>query len=115
MANMMIKKICELCGREFLGKADRRLCSRLCRNRVVCHLVTGEKNTNYKDGRRTNGKRPHDNCYRQVRSALEKGIIVKEPCLICGNPKVEGHHKDYSKPLEVDWLCTKHHDVIDRQ
>jgi hypothetical protein len=22
---------------------------------------------------------------------------------------VHAHHTDYSKPLEVDWLCMKHH------
>lgn len=110
----LIKKICELCGKEFIGKPNRRLCSKLCHNRVVSHLVVGEKNTNYKDGRRTNGRRPHDECYRQLRSALEAGTIVKKPCQVCGNLKVEGHHEDYSKPLEVDWLCRKHHDAIIR-
>lgn len=40
---------------------------------------------------------------------VNRGKIKRDPCVECGNPKTEGHHEDYSKPLEVIWLCTKHH------
>jgi len=43
------------------------------------------------------------------RKALKQGLIVKKPCQECGNPKSMGHHEDYSKPLEVWWLCARHH------
>jgi len=36
------------------------------------------------------------------------GKIKKEPCLVCGK-KANAHHPDYSKQLEVVWLCSKHH------
>jgi hypothetical protein len=36
------------------------------------------------------------------------GLIKPEPCNICGK-KAEAHHPDYRKPLEVIWLCSKHH------
>jgi hypothetical protein len=42
-------------------------------------------------------------------NAIRDGILIKQPCRICGNPKAEAHHEDYYKPLEVDWLCTKDH------
>lgn len=45
----------------------------------------------------------------RYRYALRSGKIVRQPCEVCGCEKVEGHHDDYSKPLEVRWLCTKHH------
>lgn len=47
-----------------------------------------------------------------VAYSLKKGLIVKpSSCSYCGNKnsRIEGHHHDYSKPLEVIWLCTKCH------
>lgn len=46
---------------------------------------------------------------RKFTEALRKGILVKTPCEICGNPEVDGHHSDYTKPEVVKWLCKKHH------
>jgi uncharacterized Zn finger protein (UPF0148 family) len=44
-----------------------------------------------------------------VFGALRSGKLVRQPCEVCGNPKVETHHDDYTKPLEVRWLCRTHH------
>lgn len=44
----------------------------------------------------------------ELRKAVRNGNVIKQPCW-CGNPKSQGHHPDYSKPLEVIWLCSKHH------
>jgi hypothetical protein len=44
-----------------------------------------------------------------LRSAIVLGKIAKQPCEVCGELKVESHHDDYSKPLEVRWLCHQHH------
>lgn len=40
---------------------------------------------------------------------VHKGILVKQPCEVCGSEKVEAHHENYLKPLDVKWLCKKHH------
>lgn len=50
-----------------------------------------------------------------VSSALRSGKIIKKPCIKCGNKKVQGHHYDYNKPLDVIWLCKKHHSEIHRK
>lgn len=42
-----------------------------------------------------------------VNSALRNGALIAKPCH-CG-AKAQAHHDDYGKPLEVDWLCPKHH------
>jgi hypothetical protein len=44
-----------------------------------------------------------------VHNAIMAGKLNKMPCAICGITKTEGHHPDYKKPLEVVWLCKKHH------
>lgn len=44
-----------------------------------------------------------------VSNAIRDGHLHKDPCHICGNLKVEGHHPDYDRPLDVVWLCSTHH------
>jgi hypothetical protein len=51
---------------------------------------------------------------QMVRCALVCGVLKKQPCEVCGEVKVEAHHEDYSKPLEVNWLCNPHHRQADR-
>lgn len=52
---------------------------------------------------------PHKALTRSaVRSALIDGRLQKpDTCSKCGqgSVKIEGHHRDYDKPLEVEWLC----------
>jgi hypothetical protein len=43
-----------------------------------------------------------------LRRAVRQGRIERQPCEICGK-KSEAHHPDYSEPLNVRWLCGKHH------
>jgi hypothetical protein len=42
-------------------------------------------------------------------NAIRSGKLVKGPCEVCGSLVVDAHHDDYSKPLEVRWLCRVHH------
>ena len=44
-----------------------------------------------------------------ISNAIRDGEIVRCDCSICGKPNAEGHHPDYSKPLDVIWLCSSHH------
>ena len=51
---------------------------------------------------------------RVFRKAIERGKIARQPCAVCGLPDAEGHHPDYSAPLDVVWLCKSHHDETHR-
>ena len=46
-----------------------------------------------------------------VGCALKKGILIRpNHCQQCGQSgKIHAHHHDYSKPLEVEWLCVRCH------
>jgi len=41
--------------------------------------------------------------------AVKRGKVKRGNCEVCGKENAQGHHMDYSKPLEVMWLCEKHH------
>ena len=42
-------------------------------------------------------------------NAIRDERITKRPCNVCGSESVQAHHDDYNKPLDVEWLCFKHH------
>jgi len=47
--------------------------------------------------------------HNAVNNAVRDGKLQKQPCRVCGAERVHAHHPDYSKPLEVVWLCPAHH------
>ena len=44
-----------------------------------------------------------------VAKAIKDGELTPQSCEVCGAQKTQAHHEDYSKPFDVNWLCTKHH------
>lgn len=42
-------------------------------------------------------------------NAIRDGRLIRGPCECCGSKRAQAHHDDYSKPLEVRWLCFKCH------
>jgi len=43
---------------------------------------------------------------RLLQIAVKTGKVKKQNCKECGSDKnIQGHHEDYTKPLEVLWLC----------
>jgi hypothetical protein len=47
-------------------------------------------------------------CRAYANVALKRGKIERQGCEVCGE-KAQMHHSDYTKPLEVRWLCRRHH------
>jgi hypothetical protein len=44
-----------------------------------------------------------------VALARYHGTLIPQPCEVCGATKVHAHHDDYSRPLDVRWLCPLRH------
>ena len=54
--------------------------------------------------------------HRALEWALHRGRVTKQPCEICGMAqRPHAHHDDYTKPLEVRWLCPRHHGQLHRK
>lgn len=54
--------------------------------------------------------------HHAVNNAVRDGRLAKSPCEVCGSThRIHGHHDDYSKPLEVRWLCPTHHADIHKK
>ncbi len=47
--------------------------------------------------------------HNAINNEIRAGRLTRQPCVECGNPKSHAHHQDYSKPLDVMWLCCVHH------
>ena len=62
---------------------------------------------------------PERRAWNALYYALKTGKIDKpEVCSVCGKPigkdKIQGHHRDYSKPFEVVWCCQDCHVDLDK-
>lgn len=57
---------------------------------------------------------PQRNAHKLVMYAVRLGLLKRpEKCELCdGTIRIEGHHEDYSKPLEVKWLCKVCHQNV---
>lgn len=89
---------CASCGEAFLAYGQRKMCppckkaDRLSRRNAQKHAAQ-----------------------RAVKDAVRTGALVRQPCIRCTEEgrkqrgTSHGHHEDYSKPLEVIWLCPFHH------
>jgi hypothetical protein len=133
-----IKRVCLNCGKEFdfpakFAKQSKRgrYCSIKCSSMVggkIGNKVLREKydfhgsnNPNYKDGKCHERSVEYKNRFRAknpekakahdiVKNAKAAKLLIPNPCQSCGSTEeIHAHHDDYSKPLQVTWLCRKCH------
>lgn len=96
-------------------KADVKA-RRIVRHEQVCaydreRFKTPERKTQSRASlRRQRERHPEKARARNaVGNAVRDGRLARQPCEVCGTPKSQAHHDDYAKPLDVRWLCFRHH------
>lgn len=118
----LLKAKCSVCGAQFEREARRIkyaekhgraiVCSAQCRS-VSGNLKRGVPLSSARPNKKPWDRKPENRLKRQahkiVGNALADGRLERQPCERCGAEKVHAHHDDYSKPLDVMWLCPKHH------
>lgn len=78
--------------------------------KTICKDCSNEYNRTYlKSYRYSSEQVQKHKCRARANYYLRKGKLVPKPCEKCGKAKVEMHHEDYSKPLDVIWLCRECH------
>lgn len=60
---------------------------------------------------------PQRKAHQLVMFAVRLGLLKRpDKCEVCSSDiRVEGHHDDYTKPLEVRWLCKVCHHQADKE
>lgn len=87
----------------------------------AAHRRSNAKKNHAKEWRWANLEkaRPRERARRAVYVAIRRGVLIPQPCEVCGvepyrngRRYVQAHHPDYSKPLDVRWLCPRHHGAL---
>ena len=79
------------------------------KGKITEHLYRiSNKNKLYNKKYRENNKKMAK-AHGIFKQAIVDKTIIRGNCVICGSPNALGHHDDYNKPLDVIWLCPKHH------
>ena len=116
----VVPAVCQQCGLEFtaikyeVSRGGGKFCSRQCQRSFQARLnAAAMKGDLTHDEIRARWKRsvPDEvhKAHDAVEVAIANGSLIRQPCEVCGADRVDAHHDDYSKPLDVRWLCRGHH------
>lgn len=92
-----------------------KLCSEECKatwtenNRERVRELHKRHRQTHKYKERMSAREEKTKCVDIANAAERSGRIKKKPCEVCDSLDAHKHHDDYSKPLDVRFLCRKHH------
>lgn len=81
----------------------------IAKSREYGHSDRGRELQRLRSARRRVTEKEKIGARTALNNAIRDGRVVRGTCRDCGAPEAHGHHHDYSKPLDVIWLCTEHH------
>ncbi len=110
MADGRLNK-CKLCVRSDVNRRHRRLIED-----PIWREQQRKRHRNKYHRLASTWKRKRDAHKRKAQTAVgnavrDKRLMKPSTCLRCGttSERIEAHHPDYNKPLDVVWLCTLCH------
>lgn len=109
------KPVSEFYRHPMMSDGHLNFCKCCVKLRVRIHRRKNEERVTAYDRSRASRSRVaqpkhgHSRVYSILDRAVESGGLARRPCSFCGEVKVEAHHFDYQRPLDVVWLCPKHH------
>jgi len=120
--NISIKSA-ETAIKRYTKRRDKKLVSKLLsdsgKRSCLLHPRIGENNPHWKGGvskdnyryKKVQIKRYPEKIKARVivHNAIKSGRLKRGGCEICNKSNAHAHHEDYSKPLEIHWLCREHH------
>lgn len=99
---------CKACVKKRVSDWVKTPRGSLLRNRQVKRGIKAHGWRRLKKWRKNHGDKYK--AHYTVYNALKSGLLKKEPCGRCRTTKnVHAHHEDYSRPLNIVWLCQAHH------
>jgi hypothetical protein len=121
-----VASVCKVCCVEYRRKYYATNKSKLLAQTKKYHQDNHEKAREWKRSweirnkaqiaerkRKYERENPHvKRAHARVRDAVATGKLIPMPCEVCGKSPGQAHHDDYSKPLDVRWLCSKHHNLL---
>lgn len=102
--------ICKLCKREYQRRRAKTKEGKAVERRR--NQKPDRKKRLAENAKRWSEKHPkRRGAHLKVNNAVRDGRLIKpEHCESCGKiDTLHGHHEDYSKPLDVEWLCAYCH------
>ena len=100
---------CKICRAKW-GKSDPEYHKKYSQTEMGKQAIRrSAENQRYKDPAKVKARQTVNNAVRDGR------LTRPDTCKSCKKEKfVQGHHEDYSKPLDVDWLCLECHRKLER-
>jgi len=102
-----INKVCDVCQAVFVtARASQNLCS----------TCSGSSKGNYAAQKKHRASHPERVKARDmIGKRISRGaLLTRGCCSVCGKDNAHAHHDDYSKPLDITWLCKDHHYQVHR-
>lgn len=104
---------CDFCGSKSHDKPSayrrkkKHFCSQICYTEYK-RTIPKESHPRFGSGNSLEERAKRRKARSDLNHYLRDKGIVRPGCEVCGL-KAEAHHDNYDKPLNVRWLCFRHH------